>query len=240
MTEGNLKFKHYGQMVFDLFKRMDTPLLSMMHATVGIAGEAGELLDAFKKVWAYNRKVDMDNVAEEMGDLAFYIQAAHIMRGSSYDGLHPAYHFYPMFSAHADENPIKLILAGNKLFTSAGKLLEFTTSGCESPQFNMPGPYICSSQFDQLLNETIQVFVNTLKVTGLSLDDVLYTNQWKLCAGPKARYPQGIYTDELAQARLDKQHEAETFAPLDATGTPAMRLDDDVINVPTFLRTQKD
>ncbi len=39
----------------------------------GIAGEAGELLDAVKKAVAYNRPLDVENVREELGDLEFYM-----------------------------------------------------------------------------------------------------------------------------------------------------------------------
>lgn len=44
-----------------------------LHMAVGIAGEAGELLDAVKKEAIYNKPLDRDNVIEELGDLKFYI-----------------------------------------------------------------------------------------------------------------------------------------------------------------------
>ena len=44
-----------------------------LHMTMGIATEAGELLDVFKKELAYNKKVDWVNVGEEVGDLMWYI-----------------------------------------------------------------------------------------------------------------------------------------------------------------------
>lgn len=46
----------------------------MLHMAVGISGEAGELLDAIKKVWIYEKAPDQVNIAEELGDLLFYIQ----------------------------------------------------------------------------------------------------------------------------------------------------------------------
>lgn len=48
--------------------------VNMMHAAVGIAGEAGELLDAIKKVVIYNKPIDMLNIIEELGDLEFYME----------------------------------------------------------------------------------------------------------------------------------------------------------------------
>ncbi len=46
----------------------------LWHMGTGVSGEAGELLDAIKKVVAYNKPVDRENVVEELGDLEFYMQ----------------------------------------------------------------------------------------------------------------------------------------------------------------------
>ena len=47
----------------------------MLHAAVGIAGEAGELLDAIKKHWIYEAELDRENILEECGDSLFYVTA---------------------------------------------------------------------------------------------------------------------------------------------------------------------
>lgn len=55
---------------FDLTKvNQDT-----VHAVVGIVTEAGELLDALKKVGAYGRELDVVNLKEEVGDVLFYLE----------------------------------------------------------------------------------------------------------------------------------------------------------------------
>jgi len=46
----------------------------LMHAILGISGEAGELLDTIKKHIVYNQPLDMENVVEELGDLEFYLE----------------------------------------------------------------------------------------------------------------------------------------------------------------------
>jgi NTP pyrophosphatase (non-canonical NTP hydrolase) len=46
----------------------------MLHMSVGISGEAGELLDAVKKAAVYNKPIDRANVVEELGDLEFYME----------------------------------------------------------------------------------------------------------------------------------------------------------------------
>jgi NTP pyrophosphatase (non-canonical NTP hydrolase) len=45
-----------------------------IHMVLGIAGEAGELVDAVKKAAIYQKPLDHDNIVEELGDLVFYMQ----------------------------------------------------------------------------------------------------------------------------------------------------------------------
>jgi len=45
-----------------------------LHMAVGVAGEAGELLDAIKKHVIYNKPIDRENVIEELGDIEFYME----------------------------------------------------------------------------------------------------------------------------------------------------------------------
>ena len=46
----------------------------LLHMAVGVAGEAGELLDAIKKHVIYNKPIDLGNAIEELGDLEFYME----------------------------------------------------------------------------------------------------------------------------------------------------------------------
>jgi len=48
--------------------------LILLHHTLGISGEAGEIVDAVKKHVIYNQPLDLDNLIEELGDLEFYLQ----------------------------------------------------------------------------------------------------------------------------------------------------------------------
>ena len=41
---------------------------------LGIAGEAGEIVDAIKKHVIYNKDLDMKNIIEELGDLEFFME----------------------------------------------------------------------------------------------------------------------------------------------------------------------
>lgn len=77
----NGQLPKYDEFVAKLFKTMETPALTMLHSAVGISGEAGEILDQVKKVWAYGKPLDCKNLVEELGDIRFYYQAMLNMLG---------------------------------------------------------------------------------------------------------------------------------------------------------------
>ena len=66
---------HFGQ---DRFKDFTiTPdQAELLHAAIGLAGEAGELLDTVRKHVFDGQPLDRENVIEELGDLEFYMMAA--------------------------------------------------------------------------------------------------------------------------------------------------------------------
>ena len=64
----------YRDFVASRMKPMETLQADLIHMTLGVAGEAGELVDAIKKHWVYGKPLDVGNVVEELGDLLFYIQ----------------------------------------------------------------------------------------------------------------------------------------------------------------------
>ena len=70
----------YDQFVLQLFKA-DTESGMLNHAALGVAGEAGELVDAIKKATIYGKLLDRENLIEELGDLRFYIQAVQNVCG---------------------------------------------------------------------------------------------------------------------------------------------------------------
>lgn len=73
----------YQLFVARLAKKLPTEQDDLMHAAIGVAGEAGELLDAVKKTWVYNKPLDRANVVEELGDLRFYMTALQCLLGIS-------------------------------------------------------------------------------------------------------------------------------------------------------------
>jgi hypothetical protein len=55
------------------FKRKETVEEDLFHCHMGIYTETAELIDAFKKNFAYNKEIDITNVSEEISDAIFYI-----------------------------------------------------------------------------------------------------------------------------------------------------------------------
>lgn len=71
--------KEYESEVFKNFVKRNLEIEGLLHAAIGISGEAGELLDAVKKTWVYGKTLDRENLLEELGDLEWYMAAMRIV-----------------------------------------------------------------------------------------------------------------------------------------------------------------
>ena len=74
--------QRHAELVEDLFKPgvqihhdLSADDCEIIHATLGVAGEAGEIVDAVKKFTVYRKPCDRDNLIEELGDMEFFLQA---------------------------------------------------------------------------------------------------------------------------------------------------------------------
>lgn len=56
--------------------RANTFNINMLHACIGISTESGEILDAVKKTIFYGKPFDKVNLAEELGDVLWYVALA--------------------------------------------------------------------------------------------------------------------------------------------------------------------
>jgi len=54
----------------------------LLHATIGLVGEVGELADAVKRNQFYGLPLDRENILEELGDIFYYLTALLICYGS--------------------------------------------------------------------------------------------------------------------------------------------------------------
>lgn len=74
----------------DIINSLTPERADLLHMALGVAGEAGELVDAIKKHVIYNKEIDRDNVIEELGDLEFFMkrirQILNISRSSTLKG----------------------------------------------------------------------------------------------------------------------------------------------------------
>ena len=59
----------------------------MLHAAMGLATEAGEFLDVYKKKLFYNKKADFVNLDEEIGDILWYVAIYLNARGITFEQI---------------------------------------------------------------------------------------------------------------------------------------------------------
>lgn len=67
----------YDNFVDGLAKPLPTIAQELHHATTGMSGEAGELLDITKKLWIYEKPITdevVQHLVEELGDIRWYYQ----------------------------------------------------------------------------------------------------------------------------------------------------------------------
>lgn len=60
---------------------------NLMHASIGMVTEAGEFLDALKKVLFYGKPLDKVNLIEELGDMMWYVAVACVELGVSLEDV---------------------------------------------------------------------------------------------------------------------------------------------------------
>ena len=65
----------------------DKKYIRIVHAIMGISGEAGEISDIVKKVIVYGKKFDKSIVEEECGDLLWYMSILLDEIGSSFNKI---------------------------------------------------------------------------------------------------------------------------------------------------------
>lgn len=59
---------------YDILMSLTPEKCDLLHMAFGIVGEVGELADAIKKAVFYEKKLDGENVVEELGDIEFYLE----------------------------------------------------------------------------------------------------------------------------------------------------------------------
>ena len=62
--------------------------MRILHAAMGVGGEAGELVDAIKKHIFYGRDLDVPHLVEEIGDIQWYLAVLLDELGVSMEEVH--------------------------------------------------------------------------------------------------------------------------------------------------------
>jgi NTP pyrophosphatase (non-canonical NTP hydrolase) len=71
----NNEFDTYQQLAMRTAKPMSDGD-NLIHAALGLTGEAGEFADCIKKHFVYGRELDRENAAEELGDILWFVALA--------------------------------------------------------------------------------------------------------------------------------------------------------------------
>ncbi len=66
-------------------ERLSDENIRLLHACMGLSGESGEVVDAFKKHLLYGKPLDRGNLLEECGDILWYMGVMIRTLGSSFD-----------------------------------------------------------------------------------------------------------------------------------------------------------
>lgn len=80
----NNEFATYQSLAMRTAKPMDVQD-DLLHAALGLTGEAGEFADCIKKHWVYGQPLDRENAIEEIGDVMWFIALASNALGVGMD-----------------------------------------------------------------------------------------------------------------------------------------------------------
>lgn len=63
----------------------DYNLIRLIHASMGMSGETGEIMDTIKKTMMYGKELNLTNLKEECGDVLWYMSVMLHELGSSFE-----------------------------------------------------------------------------------------------------------------------------------------------------------
>jgi len=179
-AEGERVYPPFEQMIHRLFKQMDTPVATLLHASIGMSGEAAELLNADSG----------KNIIEECGDLEFYIEAAKQHFTADYDGA---------MAETTDARVVDMRLSNivPNIVTASGDFQDIVKKA-----------WVYGKPLDRaVLTRMLMVLEINLRalydILGTTTKEVQHENQVKLI-GPGGRFESGFYSDAAAIARADK------------------------------------
>lgn len=180
----------YAEMVESLFKKADKQSEMLIHAAVGVCGEAIEFEAAV-------REFNVENAIEELGDMAFYIhKILNLYDLNTPEGV-LVREFDELLEQYIEDDTKKIPNLVDRIVHRSGELLDLSKKiwvyEDESKTNAMIASLFCV--MDYIMN-----FVDQHPILG-SLENIKQRNREKL----SKRYPQGVFTNKDAQERKDKQ-----------------------------------
>lgn len=86
-----MTFNEYQRQALKTAVSYDDPLLAKSIWAMGIAGEAGEVIEKWKKIIVYNdgriNKSDLDELSKELGDVVWYVAVLADSLGLTFDQI---------------------------------------------------------------------------------------------------------------------------------------------------------
>ena len=170
----------------------------LLHMAVGVAGEAGELVEALLLRRALHLPIDLEHVTEELGDGEFYLTGLRQGLGVSRIGLllsyRPSAEVSQLIQTAAGPDALSCIyvVQANHLLDAIKKKVIYRK------KLDLERVLVLLANIDEVLT-AVRLSLN------ISYDQTLEHNINKLLTGDKARFKDGSYSDEAAQARVDKE-----------------------------------
>lgn len=162
---------------------LDPAKVDLLHMVVGVAGEAGEILECYERSTVGS--LDRVNMVEELGDIEFYLEGVRQNLGIAY---------HETTNGQVPARGVVIEEAVAAVTTRALMLLDVTK---KVVIYNKP---INRAVFVERL-QWIEVWLHVLRtITGITRDETLTANIAKL----SVRYEGLRYSDAAAQARADK------------------------------------
>lgn len=179
---------NYSQMVADLVKpgkdiiaTLTPEKINTLHMAIGLAGEAGELLDHF----CAEESVSNSSLIEEFGDAEFY-----------FEGLCQSMHIEIALSDSTSQVGFcvpRYVVATTDMLELVKKMVIYNKD-------------INLMVFVNKLTNVRMSLDRAYSYYSVSQQEALEHNMNKLFKGDNARYKDGGYSDEAAQTRRDKNH----------------------------------
>lgn len=178
-------FLPFPQMVENLFKALGTDEATLMHATVGMSGEAAELLAGLREHYRNPANNEtLDNLVEELGDWRFYAQKVWTIYGWEWDSF-----ALPPVNDTDDVQELSITFT-----IGSGDVLDISKKS-----------WVYAKELDALklydaMVVAVAAYRDMLVRFGWTDEFICDVNQTKLAK----RYPNGVYSNADAIARADK------------------------------------